>query len=430
MLIQNRWVIAIAGVVMQIALGAVYAWSVFRVPLVTQFGWSISEVTLTFTISIFMLGIAAFLGGLWLNRSGPRLVAVTGGALYGLGVFLASFSAHRLWWLYLSFGFIGGIGLGLAYIVPVAVLVKWFPDRRGLITGIAVGGFGAGALITAPVATALIQKVGVLTTFAYLGIVYLIMIVLSGLLMRNPPPGWRLEGWTPNASLTAQRARQDYTLGEALRTWQWYALWLLLFLNTFAGISVISQEAPIFQELVGVSAVVAASMVGLASIGNAFGRVFWAWVSDLLSRRATFVIVFVLQILLFWFLPSVSAVSLMTILTFLVLMCYGGGFGTMPAFAADYFGSKNVGPIYGLMLTAWGVASAVGPLMIAYMRQTTGSYRGALHLIAGVMAVSTLVPILVSSPKTGTATVALKGQCREPVQAPFARRANSERPSN
>lgn len=415
---------------MQIALGAVYAWSVFRVPLASQFGWSIAEVTFTFTISIFMLGIAAFFGGLWLNRSGPRLVAITGGVLYGLGVFLASFSAHRLWWLYLSFGFIGGIGLGLAYIVPVAVLVKWFPDRRGLITGIAVGGFGAGALITAPVATALIQKVGVLTTFAYLGIVYLIVIVLSGLLMRNPPPGWRLEGWTPNASLTAQRARQDYTLGEALRTWQWYALWLLLFLNTFAGISVISQEAPIFQELVGVSAVVAASMVGLASIGNAFGRVFWAWVSDLLSRRATFVIVFVLQILLFWFLPSVSAVSLMTILVFLVLMCYGGGFGTMPAFAADYFGSKNVGPIYGLMLTAWGVASAVGPLMIAYMRQTTGSYRGALHLIAGVMAVSTLVPILVSSPKTGTATVALKGKCREPVRGPFGRRANSERPSN
>ena len=430
MLIQNRWAIAIAGVLMQIALGAVYAWSVFRAPLVNQFGWSISEVTLTFTISIFMLGIAAFFGGLWLNRSGPRIVAITGGALYGLGVYLAGFSANRLWWLYLSFGFIGGIGLGFAYIVPVAVLVKWFPDRRGLITGIAVGGFGAGALITAPVATTLIQKVGVLTTFSYLGVAYLIVTVVAGLLMRNPPPGWRLEGWRPTASQTSQRAGHDYTLGQALRTWQWYALWLLLFLNTFAGISVISQEAPIFQELVGVSAVVAASMVGLASIGNALGRVFWAWVSDLLSRRATFVIMFVMQIVLFWLLPSVSVVALMTILTFVVLMCYGGGFGTMPAFAADYFGSKNVGPIYGLMLTAWGVASAVGPLLIAYMRQTTGSYRGALHLIAGVMAVSTLLPILVSPPKTGTATPALKARCREPVRTPFGRRANSARPLN
>lgn len=386
---------------MQIALGAVYAWSVFRTPLVRQFGWSISEVTLTFTISIFVLGVAAFFGGLWLNRKGPRVVALTGGALYGVGVFLASFSANKLWWLYLSYGVIGGIGLGFSYIVPVAVLVKWFPDRRGLITGIAVGGFGAGALITAPVATRLIQSVGVLNTFAYLGIAYLIVTVVTGWFMQNPPEGWRPAGWTPTALETSQRARSDYTLSQALKTWQWYALWLLLFLNTFAGISIISQEAPIFQELVGVSAVVAASMVGVASIGNAFGRVFWAWVSDFLTRRVTFVVMFLLQVVLFWFLPSASVVWLMTIIAFVVLMCYGGGFGTMPAFAADYFGSKNVGPIYGLMLTAWGVASAVGPLLIAYMRETTGSYRGALHVIAGVMAVSTLLPILVSRPQIG-----------------------------
>src|SRR5215470_5726418 len=175
----NRWVIAIAGVFLQIALGAVYAWSVFRVPLSKQFGWSISQVTLTFTISIFVLGFAAFFGGLWMNRKGPRVVALTGGVLYGLGVFLASFSAHKLWWLYLSYGFIGGIGLGLSYIVPVSVLVKWFPDRRGLITGIAVGGFGVGPMITAPIATRLIQSFGVLNTFAYLGIAYLIVTVVS-----------------------------------------------------------------------------------------------------------------------------------------------------------------------------------------------------------------------------------------------------------
>src|SRR5262249_13859485 len=400
MKVANRWVIAIAGVFLQIALGAVYAWSVFRIPLSKQFGWSISEVTLTFTISIFVLGFAAFFGGLGLNRRGPRIVALTGGVLYGLGVFLASFS-HSLSWLYLSYGLIGGVGLGLGYIVPVAVLVKWFPDRRGLITGIAVGGFGAGALITAPVATELIQSVGVLSTFAYLGIAYLVVTVVAALFMQNPPEGWRPEGWTPTHSEVSQRAGRDYTLVEALKTWQWYALWLLLFLNTFAGISIISQEAPIFEELVGVSAVVAASMVGVASIGNAVGRVFWAWVSDLITRRATLFVMFVLQVLLFWFLPNVTMISLMTIVTFIVLMCYGGGFGTMPAFAADYFGSRNVGPIYGLMLTAWGTASAVGPLLIAYMRQTTGSYRGALHVIAGVMAVSAILPILVSRPPSG-----------------------------
>jgi len=394
----NRWGIAAAGFLLQIALGAVYAWSVFRAPLAKQFGWSISEVTLTFTISIFVLGIAAFFGGLWLNRKGPRIVALTGGILYGVGVLLASLS-HNIWWLYLSYGLIGGAGVGLCYIVPVAVLVKWFPDRRGLITGIAVGGFGLGALVTAPVATRLIQSVGVLPTFAYLGIAYLIITVVAGHFMQNPPDGWKPEGWSPSASQASHRASHDYTLGEALRTWQWWALWLLLFLNTSAGISLISQEAPLFQEMVRASAVVAAGMVGVASIGNAFGRVFWAWASDTITRRATFIVMFLAQAVLFWILPHVQAVSTMTIIAFVILMCYGGGFGTMPAFAADYFGSKNVGPIYGLMLTAWGFASAFGPLLIAYMRQASGLYGSALHVIAGVMAVSTLLPFIVSPPK-------------------------------
>jgi OFA family oxalate/formate antiporter-like MFS transporter len=283
------------------------------------------------------------------------------------------------------------------------VLVKWFPDRRGLITGIAVGGFGAGALITAPVATRLIQSVGVLNTFAYLGVAYFIVTIIAGAFMQNPPEGWKPEGWSPNALQASQRAGHDFALGEALKTWQWYALWLLLFLNTCAGISVISQEAPIFQELTKVTAVVAGGMVGIASLGNAVGRVFWAWVSDLITRRATFAVMFVLQVLLFWFLPSITTVAVMTIITFVILMCYGGGFGTMPAFAADYFGPKNVGPIYGLMLTAWSFASAVGPLLIARMRETAGSYRGALHIIAVLMAISIAVPILVRPPRARSA---------------------------
>src|SRR3982074_3898773 len=208
---KNRWSIAVTGVLLQIALGAVYAWSVFRTPLSKQFGWSISEVTLTFTISIFVLGISAFFGGLWLTRSGPRIVAVTGGILYGLGVFLASFSDHGLWWLYMTYGVIGGIGLGFAYIVPIYVLVKWFPDRRGLMTGIAVGGFGAGALVTAPAATKLIQSVGVLQTFAYLGIAYLVVAVASGYFMQNPPSEWQPEGWTPNKKDQTHKGAQDFT---------------------------------------------------------------------------------------------------------------------------------------------------------------------------------------------------------------------------
>ncbi len=395
----NRWAIAAAGFLMQMSLGAVYAWSVFRVPLTKQFHWSIKEVTLTFTICVFVMGVAAFFGGLWLNRKGPRVVALTAGFLYGLGVFLASFSANKLWWLYLSYGLIGGIGLGFGYIVPVAVLVKWFPDRRGLITGIAVAGFGAGALITAPVATRLIQSVGVLNTFAYLGIAYLVVTMATGFFMRVPPEGWSPAGWTPNASQSAQRAATDFTLGGALRTWQWWALWFLLFLNTTAGISLISQESPMFQEIAKVNAIVAAGMVGLVSIGNAAGRILWAWISDTITRRWTFTIMFLLQFGLFWILPSLTEAGVLTLVSFVILACYGGGFGTMPAFTADYFGARNVAPIYGLMVTAWGVASAIGPLLIAQLRQSSGAYTSGLRVIAITMAVSTVLPILVSPPR-------------------------------
>ena len=391
----NRWGIALAGIVLQIVLGSVYAWSVFRAPLTKQFHWTISQVTLTFTISIVVLGIAAFFGGLWLNKSGPRVVGVTGALLYGIGTILASFSGDRLWWLYLTYGVIGGIGLGLAYIVPVAVLVKWFPDRRGLITGIAVGGFGAGALVTAPVATRLIQTVGVLQTFAFLGIAYTVLGVGTAFFMKNPPAGWRPASWMPSAKEITQRAAVDYTLGGALRTWQWWALWAILFLNTSAGISVISQESPIFQELAKVTVIVAAGMVGIVSIGNAAGRVVWAWVSDVITRRSTFIVMLLVQAGLFWLLPSITSAGFLTVLCFIILMCYGGGFGTMPAFTADYFGSKNVGPIYGLMLTAWGAASAFGPLLVAHMRQTTGTYRDGFHVLSVIVLVSTVIPIVI-----------------------------------
>jgi MFS transporter, OFA family, oxalate/formate antiporter len=394
----RRWGIAVAAILVQMALGAVYAWSVFRVPLAKLFQATISQITLTFTIAIFVLGFASFAGGLWLNKSGPRIVAMTGGLLYGGGIFLASFSSG-LTALYLTYGLIGGIGLGFGYIVPISVLVKWFPDRRGVMTGIAVGGFGAGALVTAPVATRLIQSVGVLHTFAYLGIAFLIVTVIGGWFMVNPPPGWQPEGWTPKPLLTAQRAAKDFALRDALKTWQWWALWLLLFLNTSAGISVISQEAPMFQELAKITAIVAAGMVGIVSIGNAIGRVFWATVSDVLTRRWTFAVMFGLQVALFWALPMIHSVTGLTIVAFIILMCYGGGFGTMPAFAADYFGAKNVGPIYGLMLTAWGFASAFGPLLIAHMRQSTGTYQSGLHVISVIMAVSIVMPLLVRPPK-------------------------------
>jgi OFA family oxalate/formate antiporter-like MFS transporter len=399
---NKRWGIALAAILLQMALGAVYAWSVFRVPLAKQFHWTISQVTLTFTIAIFVVGFASFFGGLWVKKVGPRVVAMTGGLLYGLGIFLASFSTLGLGWLYLSYGLIGGVGLGFGYIVPISVLVKWFPDKRGLMTGIAVGGFGAGALVTAPLATRLIQTVGVLHTFAILGIAFLVITVAAAWFMQNPPEGYLPEGWKPSPVQASNRTAKEFTLGQALGSWQWWALWLLLFLNTSAGISLISQESPIFQDLAKVTALVAAGMVGVVSIGNAVGRVFWAWISDIISRRFTFVAMFGLQVLLFWFLPSIHHAVMLTTVAFIILLCYGGGFGTMPAFAADYFGAKNVGPIYGLMLTAWGFASAFGPLLIAHMRQASGNYAGGLHVIAAIMAISIVMPLLVRPPRATT----------------------------
>jgi len=399
----NRWTIAAAGVVMQTALGAVYAWSVFRIPLTQAFGWTISEVTLAFTIAIFVLGFAAFGGGIWLRRSGPRTVALAAGVLYGLGVFLASFTNGRLWWLYGSYGLLGGVGLGLGYIVPVATLVKWFPDKRGMITGLAVAGFGAGALITAPIATRLIATIGVPNTFAVLGIVYLVAVTGAALFMQDPPPGYKPAGWVPPVARRQQHSATAYTLENALRSWQWYGLWALLFLNTSAGISIISQAAPMAQEITKVSAATAAGMVGLISIANGVGRLFWAWLSDFIGRRAVFLIMFPAQAVIFWLLPSIESLTAFGALALIILLCYGGGFGTMPAFAADYFGTENVGSIYGLMLTAWSFAGVLGPTLIASLRENTGSYNQALYLIAGLMLVSVVIPLAVRPPAPGAA---------------------------
>src|SRR5437773_3359833 len=215
----NRWIIAVAGVLMQIALGAVYAWSVFRIPLTRDYGWTVSQVTRAFELAILVLGFAAFVGGLWMKRSGPRPVLLLAAVLYGLGTILAGLS-HNLAMLYLTYGVVGGAGLGLGYIVPVATLIRWFPDKRGMITGIAVAGFGAGALIAAPIASRLIGSIGVMKTFAVLGIAYFLAVSLAAIFMKDPPAGYRPEGWQPSETQKRQRSGTDYTLSQALGRWQ------------------------------------------------------------------------------------------------------------------------------------------------------------------------------------------------------------------
>src|SRR3989449_4827228 len=328
---SNRWLIAAAGVVMQLALGAVYAWSVFRIPLTKTYGWTVSQVTLAFELAILMLGFASFAGGLWMKRSGPRRVAAIGGLGYGLGVILAGQAHGHLGLLYLTFGVLGGFGLGLCYIVPVATLIKWFPDKRGMITGLAVAGFGAGALVTAPIAQRLIPSVGLPATFGILGSAYLVAVLGSAFFMKNPPEGYHPPGWQPAPAQQTQSAARDLLLGEALRTWQWYALWAMLFLNTPAGISIISQAAPMAQEIAKSSAAKAAALVGIISIANAAGRFLWAWVSDFIGRRQVFLIMFVTQLVMFALLSRAHSFIALAACAFIILFCYGGGLGTTPS---------------------------------------------------------------------------------------------------
>ena len=395
----NRVIIAVAGVVMQVALGAVYAWSVFRDPLSQQYGASVTATNITFSITILALGCAAFFGGLWMNRSGPRIVAITAGVLYGIGVFLASFAGNSLALLYLTYGLLGGIGIGLGYIVPVATLIKWFPDKRGFITGVAVAGFGGGAFVTAFIAKYLVSSVGVFSAFAILGVIYLVMVVGAAFFIRNPPEGWKPEGWEPDTTERSDRSGVDYDLSGVLRTWQWYALWALLFLNVTAGISLITEAAPMAQQITGVNATVAAGLVSIISIANAAGRFLWAWLSDAIGRKWVFFVMFLLQAVLFFILPLVSVYVLLAIISFVIVSCYGGGFGTMPAFNADYFGPTNVGTNYGLMLTAWGVGGVLGPLLISRVIDTTDSYTLAFYIIAAIMLGSAVVAFIVRPPK-------------------------------
>ncbi len=286
----NRWGIAVAAVIMQICLGAVYGWSVFVKPLIAVEHWKLTDVSLNFTLAIFFLGVGTVIGGLWQDRVGPRKVATVAGILYGIGYMVAGFAAthHSLKGLYLGYGALTGIGMGMGYICPVATLVKWFPDRRGLMTGVAVCGYGFGALIMSPFAAWEIIHHGIPATFSTLGVVYMIVVVLAAQFYANPPQGWRPAGWEPRTSVAKAASTYNFTVSEAIRTWQFYLLFALLFLNVSAGIMIISQASPMAQQLVGMTVLQAAGMVGVISICNGLGRVFWAWVSDSLGRARVY----------------------------------------------------------------------------------------------------------------------------------------------
>ncbi len=383
----NRWAIAVASCVVQLALGSIYASSVLLTPVMEQYGVSRAAANLTFTITIAALGITAGFGGALQRRYGPRAIATLSGILYGGGVCLAAV-APNVATLYVTFGAIGGIGLGLGYIVPVAMLIRWFPDKRGLISGLAVAGFGGGAMVASPVAAVLLRTVGLHQTLLALGLVYLVIIILAAQFFRAAPEGYVPQGWTPPAGGEHGRDGRHYTLAEALRSRRWYLLWLILALNVTAGAALISVAAPLAHDLCGVAPSTAALAIIAISLTNGLGRPLWGWASDRIGRPATFLGLFLIQFLAFRALAQLSDFGPLLLLFAAIGMCFCAGFAAMPAFAADFFGSKHAGAIYGAMLTAWSAGATAGPILIASV-----DYRTAASLLSWLMLASAALPL-------------------------------------
>jgi OFA family oxalate/formate antiporter-like MFS transporter len=403
---QGRWWLVAAALLLQFSIGAVYAWSTFSKALGTAGPFKLSKVegALPFEVTIGMIFIGTYIGGRLQDRRGPRPVALAGGVIYGIGVILASFAHDRsqLWLLVLGYGVISGFGLGLAYIVPIAMLQKWFPDKRGLITGLAVGGFGFGAVLTSPIAQRLIDSNKDVPTKAFLplGIGYLVLSLIGASFFRNPPGGYQVPGFTPATSGRVVDSGKDYTEKEALRTPQWYLLMFILALNVTAGIALISQAAASATDIAGYSKLGAASLVGALAIFNGGGRIIWAVISNYTGRMPAFALMLGLQGICLLLIPHASNAALFFILAAIVYLCYGGGFGTMPATAGDYFGVKHAGAIYGLMILGWSLGGIVGPLVISALIGDNKNYTGAYTAIAIIALVAIALTAITKLPRT------------------------------
>ncbi len=395
---HNRWKIAAAAVGVHISIGSIYAYSVFNRPLQEALGWDPTDTAWAFSIAILFLGLAASFLGPTVERIGPRRSALLSAALFTLGLAVSGV-AVRFGWLplfYLGYGVIAGTGIGIGYICPVSTLVKWFPDRRGLATGLAIMGFGFGSLIAGSLIQWLIAHTGLSLTFFILAALYGAVMVFSARALALPPPGWmqRTGGGAANGA-SVRRDLADLDSLEALRTARFYFLWVMLFINVTCGIAVISVASPMAQETAGLTAAAAAAMVGLMGLFNGIGRLGWASLSDILGRPNTYTAFFVIQIAAFLALPAVTHPLLFQALIFLILTCYGGGFASIPAYIGDLFGTRRLASIHGNILTAWAAAGLAGPLIAARVRETTGSYSGMLGVFVALLAVALLCSILI-----------------------------------
>ncbi|WP_257008403.1 L-lactate MFS transporter [Bacillus sp. FJAT-45350] len=397
---KNRWLIALSAIAIHLSIGAAYAYSVYTNPIRDTMGWSTTEITIAFTFMMALAGIAAAFFGPFVEKHGPRKSAMLAAVLFGLGQAgsgIAIAIDSQLLFL-LTYGIASGLGMGLGYISPVSTLVKWFPDRRGLATGMAVMGFGAGALITAPIAANLMQSIGISATFYILGASYFIFMMLGASYIAPPPEGWMPATMKKDIASGKKVIKKDLsqlTAREAVRTRRFWMLWTMMLINTTAGIMMISVASPMAQEVVGLSAAAAATMVGLMGIFNGGGRLGWAAISDYIGRPTVFMIFFILQIIAFITFPAITNILIFQALIFIVVSCYGGGFSNLPAYIGDLFGTKQLGAIHGYLLTTWSIGGILGPLLVSQIRERTESYIPVFYVFSGLIIFALLVSVLI-----------------------------------
>jgi MFS family permease len=415
----NRWLIPVAAVSVHICIGSVYAWSTFNRPIKALFPtspWWFSPPYTTFTTALVLLGLSAAFGGPWVERRGPRAAATAAACFFGAGLVIGGFglAIRQAVLVWIGMGIIGGIGCGLGYISPVSTLVKWFPDRRGMATGMAIMGFGGGAFLAGYLNVYFMNLFGVARTVMVLGVTYFIIMMIGARIIRRPPPDWKPAGWTPPVRTNKMIAEHSVTRNAALDTVQFYLLWGMLFINVTAGIGILAQASPMMQDMFRKTALEAGAIVSIISLFNAGGRFFWASLSDYIGRRNTYLTFFSVQVVLFLLIPGFAAKGAWVpfeIAIFTVFTMYGGGFATVPAFLADIFGEDNVGAIHGALLTAWSAAAVAGPVIITQLSERAKAalapgesrvhiYDQPLRVLACLLVVGFILTLLVRPLKT------------------------------
>ncbi len=415
----NRWFIPAAALAIHLCIGQVYAFSVFKIPLMSRFDVGEVSVGWIFSVAIAMLGLSAAFGGTWVEKAGPRKSMIVAGTAWVVGFFVAAFgiATGQLWMVYFGYGFIGGIGLGIGYIAPVSTLMKWFPDRPGLATGLAIMGFGGGALIASPMSNSLMAlfgggtetenlAAGLVPTFITLAISYAFIIAAGAYVIRLPHPDWKPEGWDPaTAEAAPMQTNLNVSANQALKTPQFWFLWIILFTNVTAGIGILENAAPMIQDYFpGVTAAAAAGFVGILSLANMAGRFVWSTASDYIGRKNVYLLYLGVGVLFYLLIAFIGNGSLIIFIlsAIFILSFYGGGFSTMPAYLRDMFGYYQVGAIHGRILTAWAAAGIAGPLIVNSVVESQAMagaegpdlYTVSMYIMVGLLAIGLIANIL------------------------------------